>query len=119
MTNNERQFGAAVLQLQNISLTFGGVSALLTVTVPEPGDGADSVTVAPSLTSSSNANVVPAVSDPAGMVQVSGAPALAAVPPSTVHSVAVPYVLPSTETSHVQAYGDVPVLGIVPETVND
>jgi len=31
MTNNERQFGAPVLQLQNISLTFGGVSALLDV----------------------------------------------------------------------------------------
>lgn len=31
MTSNERQFGAPVLQLQNISLTFGGVSALLDV----------------------------------------------------------------------------------------
>lgn len=92
-------------------------TAAATVTVGDAADVWDSATVALSVTWSLKAYVSPTVKVPARIEQVSVAPGAAPVPLPIAQTVAGPYALPFTETSHVHAYEAVPVEGIVPTTV--
>ncbi len=70
-----------------------------------------------SVTCNSKAYVSPAVSVLPATVQVTVAPPEAPVPLLTAHWVVVTYEPPFTETTQDQAYGAIPVVGIVPVTV--
>jgi hypothetical protein len=92
------------------------VSAELTVTSEDEADVVDWAVEAPSVTPSSKPYVAPAVSAFPAIEQVSVAPPEAPDPELVAHRLVLANAPPLRETSHCQAYGDVPLDGTLEVT---